>query len=107
MNLDELKDDIANGNLNHTALKSMLVQDLGSRLVSNKSEGNFFTRILSWIFGGGCSRTSCTSMCSSCSSGCASGCSNSSCSNMTCSNAGSSNGCNPSCTTCSNGGSII
>lgn len=104
MNLDELKDDIANGNLNHTALKSMLVQDLGSRLVSNKSEGNFFTRILSWIFGGGCS---CTSMCSSCSSGCASGCSNSSCSNMTCSNAGSSNGCNPSCTTCSNGGSII
>lgn len=103
MNLDELKDDIANGNLNHTALKSMLVQDLGSRLVSNKSEGNFFTRILSWIFGGGCSRTSCTSMCSSCSSGC----SNSSCSNMTCSNAGSSNGCNPSCTTCSNGGSII
>lgn len=104
MDLDELKDDIANGNLNHTALKSMLVQDLGSRLVSNKSEGNFFTRILSWIFGSSSSRTSCTSMCSS---GCASGCSNSSCSNMTCSNAGSSNGCNPSCTTCSNGGSII
>ena len=80
MNLDELKQDIKNGELTHIIFESMFINDLNIRLVNYEEKDGFFTSIYNWLFSltknlpfSSCE--TCEKSCTHCVSGCSSSCS--------------------------------